>query len=102
MRRNARGNYPVPIPGIELGLWHARYAETETAWMRWYTSDGHLVPISEERADAAREEAQVAMARVEAAEARTEVAEQRADRAEAELECLRTLLRQKGVTPPDV
>jgi len=66
------------------------YQGRVAAWVRLYREDGSLVPTLGELAALER-------ARAEAERQRAEAERRRAERAEAELEQLRTLLRERGI-----
>jgi transposase-like protein len=71
------------VLGAYIGLWVGEYQGRVAAWVRLYREDGSLVPTLGELAALER--------------ARAEAERQRAERAEAELEQLRTLLRERGI-----
>lgn len=48
---NDRGHYPIPELGVELGIWQGRYMNQLLPWLRWWDSEGKLLPTGEERAD---------------------------------------------------
>jgi Uma2 family endonuclease len=58
---NASGRYPIVPLGLELGLWTGEHQGTNATWMRWYASDGTLLPVGHERADAEARRAQEAL-----------------------------------------
>jgi Uma2 family endonuclease len=60
--------------GLWVGTWKGEYRRTEQTWLRFYDTNGHLVPIKEE------------------------IATQRAEAAEAELARLKKLLAQQGIS----
>ena len=46
---NANGYYPVPLMGIELGLWDQTYRKVKVPWLRaWDAGTGKMLPIAEE------------------------------------------------------
>jgi len=47
---NERGHYFIPPLGVELGVWHGVYLNQNQSWMRWWDTQGNLLPISDERA----------------------------------------------------
>ncbi len=67
-----------------LGVWEGEFNGFRQLWLRFFTPDGHVVPVPAEIAAAAQREAQAATRRAEAAEA--EVAQ------------LRALLNEQGKT----
>jgi len=50
MSANGAGRFALPALGVELGVWHGKYAEYELPWMRWWDAKGNLLPTGEERA----------------------------------------------------
>jgi Uma2 family endonuclease len=78
-RYRLRDDYKLPGVGLGLTLWRGAFEEsTERDWLRWLDADGKLIPLGEERANAAEIRADAAEIRAEAeAHARRE-AEQRA------------------------
>jgi Uma2 family endonuclease len=75
---NERGHYGIPPLGIELGIWEGNYQNTFFPWLRWWDSQGNLLPTGTERAE--RES-------------------QRAEIAEQENERLRARLQALGIDP---
>lgn len=45
-----RGHYPIPPLQVELGLWQGSYQNQEGTWLRWWTLEGELLLIGNERA----------------------------------------------------
>jgi Uma2 family endonuclease len=48
---NQRGHFPIPVLGVELGIWHGAYQGATLPWLRWWDADGKLLPTGEERAE---------------------------------------------------
>ena len=71
---NKRGHYPIPLIGVELGIWRGEHESMELPRLRWWDDQGNLLSTGDERAE--REK-------------------QRADR-------LAERLRQMGVDPNEV
>lgn len=78
MDPNERGHFPIPILGVELGIWHGRFMEMELPWLRWWDAQGALLLTGREQAEQERQ--------------RAEQERQRAER-------LRARLRELGVDP---
>ena len=57
MAPNKRGHYPIEPLGVDLGVWHGLFYNETAPWLRWYDTQGNLLPISDERAEAARRKA---------------------------------------------
>lgn len=71
---------------LYLGRWEGRYKGIDAVWMRWFTSDGEMLPSGDEITEATRQKAEAAEAKAEAAEAKAEAAEQNAEAAKARAE----------------
>ncbi|NJL46815.1 MAG: Uma2 family endonuclease [Leptolyngbyaceae cyanobacterium SM2_5_2] len=78
---NERGHFPIPSTGVELGIWQGHYINQTLPWLRWWTSDGHLLLTGDERAEQEKQ--------------RAEQEKQRADR-------LANRLRELGLDPDDL
>jgi hypothetical protein len=78
-RPNSRGHYPIPELGVELGIWKGRFLNKKLAWLRWYDSQGRLLPYG-------RDEARQERWAKELAERRAEQERQAKERAEREAE----------------
>jgi Putative restriction endonuclease len=85
VRANARGHFPIPPLGVELGIWRGIYRNVELPWLRFWDAQGRLLPTSEERADEHRERAEQEKQRAEQERLRAEVAQEKADRLAARL-----------------
>lgn len=77
---------------LELRLWDGVFEDFEATWLRWYRSDGSLVLLGDEKAEAERQKAEVERQRAEVERDKAELALRRAEAAEAELERLRKSL----------
>ena len=44
--------------GVELGVWHGFFGNETAPWLRWYDTQGNLLPIGEERAEQERRRAE--------------------------------------------
>lgn len=75
---NECDRFPIETLGVELGLWQGMYQNLELPWLRWWDSDGNLLPSAEEDRDREKE---------------------RADRAELELQQLRDRLQTANIDP---
>lgn len=82
---NERGHYPVAGLGIELGIWEGPYQNLHLPWMRFWDSDGVLLPTGRE----------LAAQEADRAERETERAERETERAER----LAAQLRALGIEP---
>jgi Uma2 family endonuclease len=51
---NDRGHYPIPELGVELGIWQGLYQNWELPWLRWWDSQGNLLPTGHEKAEQER------------------------------------------------
>lgn len=68
---NARGHYPIPPMGVELGIWQGREGNQTLPWLRWWDREGNLLLTGDERAEQEKQ--------------RAEQEKQRADRLAAKL-----------------
>jgi Uma2 family endonuclease len=48
---NDRGHYDIPPMNVALGIWRGNYSHQTLPWLRWWDSEGNLLPSAEERAD---------------------------------------------------
>ncbi|HEY9596549.1 MAG TPA: Uma2 family endonuclease [Cyanophyceae cyanobacterium] len=78
---NDRGHFPIPLIGVELGIWEGLYQNLELPWLRWWDSDGNLLLTSDERS--------------QILESQLQQERQRAER-------LAERLRQMGIDPDQV
>ena len=78
---NEHDRYSIPPLNVELGVWQGEYLRQEQPWLRWWDSEGQLLPSSEERA---------------------EQANQRAERESERAERLAEKLRSLGMDPDEV
>ena len=90
---NERGHYPIEPLGVELGVWHGFFWNETAPWLRWYDSQGNLLPIAEDRAveerlraESERRKAEVERLTVEQERRKAEEAERRAEEAERKAE----------------
>ena len=90
MTPNGDGRFVIEPLDVTLGIWHGAYGgrETEVDWLRWWGSDGRMLPIGREEAKQERE--------------RAEGEKQRADLAEERNARLAERLRAMGVDPDEV
>jgi Putative restriction endonuclease len=51
MSANDRGHYPIPRMAVEIGIWPGVYKNMDLPWLRWWDSQGNLLPTGEERAE---------------------------------------------------
>ena len=45
MTPNERGHYPIPLLGVELGLWEGSYQNQTQIWLRWWDSEGNTISL---------------------------------------------------------
>jgi Uma2 family endonuclease len=62
---NERGHFPIPLIGVELGIWQGRYQNLDLPWLRWWGSQGQLLLSGDERAEQERQRAEQAQQRAE-------------------------------------
>ena len=85
----------IPQLGLSLGLWQGSYAGIERLWLRWFTTEGDLIPIPSEEAIVAEQRANIAEERATLAEERATIAEEKAER-------LAARLRELGINPNEL
>jgi Uma2 family endonuclease len=78
---NQRGHYPIPLMGVELGIWSGAYMNQTLPWLRWWDSEGNLLLTGEERAV---------------------VADRRAETSDRRAELLAAKLRELGINPDEI
>jgi Uma2 family endonuclease len=88
LQPNERGHYPIPPMGVELGIWQGPEGNLTLPWLRWWDSEGHLLPSAEQRADQEKQ--------------RADQEKQRADQEKQRADRLAAKLRELGVDPEDV
>jgi Uma2 family endonuclease len=81
MAANDRGHYPIDGMNVELGIWQGTFQGHAYPWLRWWDSEGRLLPTQEERAEQER---------------------RRADQERQRAERLAERLRSLGVNPDEV
>jgi Uma2 family endonuclease len=99
MAPNERGHYPIEPLGVELGVWHAFFWNETAPWLRWYDSQGNLLPIGEERAVQERLKADEQRLIAEHERRRADEERQRATSEQLRAEQYATKLRELGVDP---
>ena len=60
MRPNQQRYTIVPMQ-VELGVWEGRYQNQEMRWLRWWDSQGNLLPTGQEAASLERQEKEQAL-----------------------------------------
>jgi hypothetical protein len=112
-RPNSRGHYPIPELGVELGIWKGRFLNKKMAWLRWYDSQGRLLPYGRDEArqerllkeqerqakERAEREAEQQRQAKERAECEAEQQRQAKERAERQAQRLAEQLRALGIEP---
>jgi Uma2 family endonuclease len=113
---NDRGRYPIPLIGVELGIWQGEFFNQDLPWLRWWDAQGNLLLDGDERAEQeayrAEQEARRAEQESQRAEQESQRAEQESQRAEQEsqragqesqrAERLAAKLRELGIDPEAV
>ena len=89
---NERGHYPIPLLGVELGLWQGCYQNQSQTWLRWWDGEGNLLltgwePVQREQN------------RAEVAEKTLETTQQALQESESEIDRLKALLKARGIDP---
>ncbi len=104
---NAADRFPVDPRGIELGLWEGEYQGLNVPWLRaWSAATGAMLPMPEERVEAAEQRAEKAEELIDDARQllqdeteRAQTERKRADTAEERARKLAEKLRSLGVDP---
>jgi Uma2 family endonuclease len=98
-RPNIRGHYAINGLGVELGIWKGRFLNKRMAWLRWYDSQGRLLPYGRDEARQERLERELAQHQAEQERRAKERAEQDADQQRVRAQRLAEQLRSLGVEP---
>ena len=77
LEANAAGRLPSAAVGLEIGVWRGVYANVEADWLRWYTTDGELLPTQAERTRIAEQERDATAERAQELEAKLAAYERR-------------------------
>jgi len=93
---NAEGRLWCQELGLWLGVWKGTYLDYENVWLRFFDSQGRLVPIGIEEA---RANLEAERRQAEQLKAMVGAEQKRAEAAEAEAERLRALLLAKDSNP---
>ena len=110
---NERGHYAIEPLGVELGVWHAFFWNETAPWLRWYDTQGKLLPIADEhaieerrkadqerrKADKERRKADEANRKADEANRKADEALRRADNEQRRSEQFAAKLRELGVDP---
>jgi hypothetical protein len=51
LQPDEKGHYLIEPLGAKLGVWHGLYRSETCPWLRWYGTDGRVMPSADERAD---------------------------------------------------
>jgi Uma2 family endonuclease len=94
---NQRGHYPIAPMGVELGIWEGEQYNQTLPWLRWWDSQGNLLPTAEERAELERQRAELEKQRAEQEKQRAEQERQRAELEKQRADRLAARLRQLGI-----
>ncbi|WP_199248009.1 Uma2 family endonuclease [[Phormidium] sp. ETS-05] len=101
MSPNDRSHYPIPLLGVELGLWQGTYQNQEQVWLRWWDTEGNLLLTGWERVEIERAAAERERTRAEEAEQQAEQERTRAEEAERKADRLAEKLRAMGIDPDE-
>jgi hypothetical protein len=85
---NKRGQYRIEPLGVDLGVWQGLFYNEMAPWLRWYDTDGNLLPIGDERAEEERRKAEEAL--------------RRADNQQRRAEQFAAKLREPGIDPAEI
>jgi Uma2 family endonuclease len=67
---NERGHYLIEPMEVALGIWQGVYQEMELPWLRWWDTQGNLLPTGAERAEQTRQALEQEQQRAQTAEER--------------------------------
>lgn len=102
MAANEQGRYFIEPLGMDLGIWHGTFARCDLPWLRWWDTDGILLPTGEELAASERERAECERKRADSAGRRANNERKRADSEKERAEKLAAKLRSLGVDPDEL
>jgi Uma2 family endonuclease len=60
---NEHGRFLIEPMGVELGIWQGRFENLEAPWLRWWDTQGNLLPTADERAAQERRDKEEALQR---------------------------------------
>ena len=95
MRANARNHFELPFLNVELGLWKGLSHNYYRHWLRFFDSEGTMLPIHAERAARANERAEQMKQQLERVNALAAREKERADRANERAETEKALAAQE-------
>lgn len=61
MVSNQRGHYAIAPMQLEIGIWEGIYQNQDMQWLRWWDSQGNLLPTGQEAANLERQEKKQAL-----------------------------------------
>ena len=107
---NERGHYPIPLLGVELGVWQGAYQNygqgQDQKWLRWWDLQGNLLLTGREQAELEKyqaeqekQRAEQEKQRAEQEKQRAEQEKQRAEQAEQRAARLAAKLQAMGIDP---
>ncbi len=99
---NERGHFPIPIMGVELGIWQGLYINTELPWLRWWDNQGNLLLTGEERAQQTQTQLQQTQTQLQQTQTQLQEAENEKNQALQKAERLAQLLRERGIETDDL
>ncbi len=98
----------LPILNLGLTLWHGRFENWETMWLRWCDREGRVIPTGAERADLIRQRvgqetggAETERQWLDLETVRADEARQCADQARQRADRLAAQLRELGFSPEE-
>ncbi|MEL7035805.1 MAG: Uma2 family endonuclease [Cyanobacteria bacterium J06592_8] len=113
---NERGHYPIPLLGVELGIWQGQYQNVELPWLRWWDEQGNLLLTGWETDQQTKLQLKQTETQLEQTETQLEQTETQLEQTETQLqqtetqleqerqraERLAELLRSQGINPDDI
>lgn len=96
---NAQGHFWIPELQLFLGVWTGERLRAESNWLRWWDSQGRLLPWAAEQTEQERQRADDAEQQANQAQQQAEQERQRADVAAQKAAALAAKLRELGIDP---
>jgi Uma2 family endonuclease len=116
LEANERGHYAIDPLGVELGVWNAFFWNETAPWLRWFNTQGKLLPIGDERAiderlradqerrkaDQERRKAKEARRQADESHRRADEAVRLAENEQRRAELFAAKLRELGLDPSTI
>jgi Putative restriction endonuclease len=96
---NVEGRHWFAALGLWLGTWRGFKESRDGYWLRWWDTEGQLLPWGIEQIEQERQRTEAAEQRAEQESQRAEQESQRAEQASQRADRLAALLRAQGIDP---